>query len=271
MGERIEFSRPASLPGIEVLLGEHTSRRWRWFHETYSLCTVLGGLGRTEWLYRGNVYAADPGEVLLYEAGEVHSNRNVLEDASFRVLFIPPSVVHAAAAELGLQGEQPHWDVMHTPAPALYMSLAGLHQALERAAPGLEVEARFAACVRHLLEGCSEKRAKQARSFRREGLRRTRDFIHANYQRSISLAELSRIAGLSRFHLSRAFAAQYGLPPHAYQIALRVAKARAILSTGERPANLAAHLGFSDQSHFNRHFQRVVGKAPGTYARMILQ
>ena len=271
MGERIEFSRPAILPGVEVLLGEHTSRRWRWFHETYSLCTVLSGLGRTEWRYRGNVYAADPGEVLLYEPGEVHSNRNVLEDASFRVLFVSPDVVRDAAAELGLPGERPHWDVMHTPAPSVYESLAGLHRALESGAQPLEIEARFAACLRHAFEGCSEKRARQAHSFRRDGLRRARDLIHANYQRSISLGELSRVAGLSRFHLSRAFAAQYGLPPHAYQIGLRVAKARAILSTGERPANLAAHLGFSDQSHFNRHFRRVVGKTPGVYARMILQ
>lgn len=271
MEERIEFSRPASLPGVEVLLGEHTSRRWRWFHETYSLCTVLGGRGRTEWLYRGSVHAADPGEVLLYEAGEVHRNCNVLEDASFRVLFVPPAIVHAAAAELGLQGREPHWDVMHTAAPALYTSLAALHQALESDGTALEVEARFAACVRRSLEGCSEKRAKEARRFRRDGLRRVRDFIHANYHRSIRLNELSRLAGLSRFHLSRAFASQYGLPPHAYQVGLRVAKARAILSTGERPADLAAHLGFSDQSHFNRHFHRVVGKTPGVYARMILQ
>ena len=50
-----------------------------------------------------------------------------------------------------------------------------------------------------------------------------------------ALAELAAVAGLSRFELARTFRAQVGLPPHAFQLDLRVARARALLAAGEPP------------------------------------
>ncbi|HET8575888.1 MAG TPA: hypothetical protein VFO18_02225, partial [Methylomirabilota bacterium] len=47
-------------------------------------------------------------------------------------------------------------------------------------------------------------------------------------------------AGLSRFHVLRAFADEVGVPPHAYQIALRVERARILLGAGT-PLAEAAH------------------------------
>jgi AraC-like DNA-binding protein len=72
---------------------------------------------------------------------------------------------------------------------------------------------------------------------------------------------------MSRFHLARGFAREFGLPPHAYQIALRVERARALLARGLRAVDVAAAVGFADQSHFARHFTRAVGVTPGRYAR----
>ena len=66
--------------------------------------------------------------------------------------------------------------------------------------------------------------------------------------------------------MSRAFRAAYGLPPHAYLTNLRVQRARELLDAGLRPAEVAAHVGFTDQAHLTRHFKRVVGVPPGAYA-----
>lgn len=117
--ERLEFSRPTDLPGTEVLLVEHSSRHWRWVHETYSICTVTRGTGSIQWNYRGKVHEATPGEIVLYEPGEVHCNRNILFDATFRVLFIPAQVMEDAAAECGAAG-RPHWKLTHTGHPMLH-------------------------------------------------------------------------------------------------------------------------------------------------------
>lgn len=85
---------------------------------------------------------------------------------------------------------------------------------------------------------------------------------------SISLDELAGVAGLSPFHFARQFKAATGHPPHDYHIRLRVDRAQELLRTRGREWTLAAiatECGFVDQSHFSRHFKRVVGVTPGEY------
>jgi AraC-like DNA-binding protein len=93
---------------------------------------------------------------------------------------------------------------------------------------------------------------------------RARDYLHAHLFEPVTLEELARVSGASRFHLVRMFARAYGLPPHEYQNAVRVAKAQSVLRSGTRLVDVA--VGFADQSHFSRHFKRVWAVTPGRYA-----
>ncbi len=91
--------------------------------------------------------------------------------------------------------------------------------------------------------------------------------MHDNYARNVSLQELADLAELSTFHLSRAFRKAVGVPPHMYQIQVRIARAKTLLARGVSPASVAHAVGFYDQSHFGQHFKRLVGVTPGAYAR----
>ncbi len=84
---------------------------------------------------------------------------------------------------------------------------------------------------------------------------------------NISLTELADTFGLSPFHFSRVFKQATGFPPHEFQLRLRVEKARELLLARPRKtvAEIAATLGFADESHFRRHFRRVVGTTPGRF------
>jgi AraC-like DNA-binding protein len=57
------------------------------------------------------------------------------------------------------------------------------------------------------------------------------------------------------------------MPPHAFQIDLRIGEARRLLAAGEAPAGVAATCGFADQAHFTRTFRRAVGVTPARFAR----
>jgi AraC-like DNA-binding protein len=61
-----------------------------------------------------------------------------------------------------------------------------------------------------------------------------------------------------------------GLAPHAYFEQVRVNRARRLLRAGASIADVAMDLGFSDQSHLNRHFKKLTGITPGTYRRAIM-
>jgi transcriptional regulator GlxA family with amidase domain len=79
--------------------------------------------------------------------------------------------------------------------------------------------------------------------------------------------ELAAAAGVSKYQLIRLFTAVTGVPPHTYQVALRVNLARRLLERGERAIDVACLAGFADQSHLNRHFRRRLGKTPAQYAQ----
>jgi AraC-like DNA-binding protein len=83
---------------------------------------------------------------------------------------------------------------------------------------------------------------------------------------NIDLETLAKRAGLSRFAALRAFKKRYGLPPHAYQLCLRISHSRRMLLEGAPAADVAVRCGFADQSHFTRHFKRFNGVTPMQYA-----
>ncbi|ROL70634.1 helix-turn-helix domain-containing protein [Pseudomonas vranovensis] len=82
---------------------------------------------------------------------------------------------------------------------------------------------------------------------------------------SLSLGELASSAGLGRYQLIRAFRAATGLTPHAWQLNLRINRARQWLRKGQHMADIAYRLGFADQSHFQRVFKAHTGVTPGLY------
>jgi len=100
-------------------------------------------------------------------------------------------------------------------------------------------------------------------------LRPLRDYMRKHLNEAIPTAKLVEKSGLTASHCIRAFGHQFGLPPHAYHIQLRLAAACELLAQGERVANVAYDCGFSDQSHLSRTFREAYGIAPAAWAAMI--
>ena len=78
---------------------------------------------------------------------------------------------------------------------------------------------------------------------------------------------MAAIARLSPNYFACQFNRATGLPPHQYVIARRVERAKQLLQTESdfSLAEVAACAGFSDQSQFSHHFERIVGVKPGQF------
>jgi AraC-like DNA-binding protein len=98
-------------------------------------------------------------------------------------------------------------------------------------------------------------------------VQRAIEMLREHLAETITLDAIAEHAGLDKFHLSRAFRDQVGLPPHAYRTHLRVQRAKQLLAAGVRPSAVALRVGFYDQSQLHRHFRRLVGTTPGEYWR----
>ena len=99
-------------------------------------------------------------------------------------------------------------------------------------------------------------------------LLRVVDYIHANLDASVAMADLATVAGMSPWQFARAFKAETGQSPHQYVLERRVDYARELLAFDDMPlAQVAAASGFASQSHMTDVFRVRLGVSPGRYRR----
>ena len=105
--------------------------------------------------------------------------------------------------------------------------------------------------------------------FAMETLIAVRDYLFAHLDEQVSTTKLSRFSGLTESHLIRAFHREFGLPPHAYHMQLRLAQACEALSSGLSVSTVAYECGFADQSHLSRKFKQAYGLTPAAWAKAV--
>jgi AraC-like DNA-binding protein len=259
--EQVTWLRPKELEGWEYLIVHRSRHLWTIFHETYTLCAQPG---MSTWYYRGRVTVADTPGTMLLEPGETHRTL-AIAPLPFKVALIPRAAVAQAAGELGLP-ESPHLVGTYTEDPRLYQAIWRLGEIVEQgAADPLELRTLQHSVLSLMLEH-SELPTGPIEGV--DGrVSRAAEYLHSHFTQSVSLEQLAAAAGLSQFVLVRSFSRRYGVPPHAFQLNLRITRARELLAKGVPAGLVAAELGFCDQSHFARHFKRIVRVNPGEYAR----
>ena len=107
--------------------------------------------------------------------------------------------------------------------------------------------------------------ARRERESRHHLARQIKDHLDETYMNDVPADELASLFGIDRFRLSRIFADEVGFPPHAYRLLVRVERAKRLLLKGDAAVDVAAAVGFVDQSHLIRHFRRIEGLTPGAF------
>jgi AraC family transcriptional regulator len=92
------------------------------------------------------------------------------------------------------------------------------------------------------------------------------DAVEDRFAEPLSIDELARAAGMSRYHFSRIFRAQIGQSPHQFLVATRVRRAAELLRRGRHSVTEAAFsVGFGDLGRFARAFRKQMGCAPSAF------
>jgi AraC-like DNA-binding protein len=226
-------------------------------HEEFFIALTEHGLCMPA--YRGHRHEIGPGDLIVLNPEEAHAGGPPSGVSwSYRSLYVRPE----------LFGEfVPHFRVDVIRDRDVAARLGRFHQLSER--PGSSVLQRES-----LLAGAlgllAARHAAPSAGLRSPGtepaaVRLSREYLEEHATEQVTLQALSRIAGLSAFHLCRVFATAVGMPPHAYQTQVRVRRARSLLRTGLPISQVAVATGFTDQAHLTRHFKRIVGLTPGRY------
>jgi AraC family transcriptional regulator len=100
-------------------------------------------------------------------------------------------------------------------------------------------------------------------------LRRIRERVEGSLEMGYpSLAELSRLCGISQSHLMRTFKASTGWQIHKYIAEERLKAAKAMLAKDQLGLKeVSARLGFCSPAYFATAFRRMTGMTPTEYRR----
>jgi AraC family transcriptional regulator len=95
------------------------------------------------------------------------------------------------------------------------------------------------------------------------------EYIEVQLGGKITVEKMAALLHISVSHFERIFHATFDIPPYRYVIERRVERAKLLLSTN--PSHtltlqaIAELCGFTNQSHLNRHFTRIVGVSPARF------
>jgi transcriptional regulator GlxA family with amidase domain len=89
------------------------------------------------------------------------------------------------------------------------------------------------------------------------------DYLWENYSEPITVSRAASIVGMSKFRFMRFFKKATGMTFVSYLTDLRLSNAHRLLVETERPiAEVAADVGFADQSYFDRRFRQHYHQTP---------
>lgn len=246
-------------------LARNTEYRWdglkRGNHELLIWQYTLNGMGRVR--HGGREYPVPPGSAFFLMVPEPH------------VYFLPP--------------DSPSWEFLYvTVNGSELVRLAMEFRRRNGVVRSYAAESPALRAAREILAACREKRlagrydasaraysflmtlmAEPAAGASPEGgdfMTRIHDFCRRNLDRPISVDDLARVAGCSRWHFTRRFRELAGEPPHTFILAQKMRLALRLLQTTAAPVKeIAGSCGFEDTSYFCKVFKFHYGITPGGY------
>ncbi|MBX5194862.1 AraC family transcriptional regulator [Rhizobium sp. NZLR10] len=254
----------SALAGVEAVEAETHHSFSRHTHEQFGIGLISAGAQSS--LSGRGVVEAEAGDIITVNPNEVHDGAPIGQRRSWRILYFDPEIVAGLAREIGDGGagrsEIPHPVIRNRAIAARFEVLfravtgGGVADALLRE----QLLLQLVADVMRERGGSDEQPPVPA------SIRAARDLIDDDPLAAVSLTDLSRESGLSRFQVLRGFAKATGLTPHAYLVQARIHLARRLIAQGTPLAEAAFASGFADQSHMTRVFVRKYGLSPGLYA-----
>ena len=262
---------PGATPDVTLMRAHFTEHVFeRHSHAQYAIGVTHSGVQTFH--CRGAAHASTPGDLLLFNPDEAHDGQRGTEEGfGYAILYVEPDTLpHHLQRDAGTRGSAFFRRPLvrdEAGAAALQRAMAAIGQPQESLrGEALTTEVLVQLLLRH---GETPRSAQAPLAPGQQRLLRVRDHIRAHASRDLSVGELAREAGLSRVHLSRAFAQHFGVPPHAYLNAVRLEHAKHLLRSGVPLAQAALDAGFADQSHFNRRFKGSTGLSPGAWLRQM--
>ncbi|MER9870433.1 AraC family transcriptional regulator [Mesorhizobium sp. M0136] len=231
-------------------------------HDTYAIGVTLYGVQRFS--YRGQMHQSLPGQIIILHPDELHDGGAGTEDGlRYRMLYLEPSLMLDCLGGGSLPFVRNAVVTDRDLRATLLSALGPLDQQLD--------DLFVVDFMTQLMQSLARHAGQPAKPVAKTAWRAAnlaRGYLEENVARIVRSDELEAITGLDRYALSRHFRATFSTSPHRFLLMRRLQRARRMIEADEPLAQIAIAAGFSDQSHFNRHFKKAFGVTPGRWSAL---
>lgn len=261
------YWRSPLVPDGEMVTAQYYDQSFspHW-HDAYTVPVIEAGA--EQYRYRGSTFVAETGSLPVINPGEVHTGSRAVETGwRYRVFYLPVDFVQTLADDLAGSAQPMPWFSTEIVRDAdLTERVRSAHRLMETGDDALAAETALLDAVSTLLVRHAGQRPPVARMASDAArVERMKARLVDDLTQPLSLADLARSVGLSTFHAARLFTREVGIAPHAWRNQMRLSRALGALRAGRPATEVAAASGFTDQSHFNRHFKKAFGVSPGRW------
>lgn len=208
------------------------------------------------------------GQIIFTPAGEPLTYAHT-DSVDAIYLSIDAETLHTVSAQLGIGGNirfQEHWALRDMAIERIAREFAHefSHPALGEHlyTEGLTLQL-LVHLLRHYTLDTSAIAPPDSHQPADGRLRAAEDYIRARLYEPITVAEIAQSVHLTPYYFSRLFKQTHGVAPHQYILRERVKAAQQLLRDPKLTVSeIAALVGFSDHSHFVRHYKRLTGTPP---------
>ncbi|TBR38473.1 AraC family transcriptional regulator [Marinomonas agarivorans] len=240
-------------------------------HEEYSFGVTLAG--RQDFFAKGAYHHSNPGNVIVFNPGEVHDGESGIEDSlQYRMLYLHPDQFMPFLNSAGIK-QRVDFQIPDTLSDDRHLRQHILQLTdliADKNSSKLEQECAMYQMAEYIALRYGQSASANTQIHPDHCLLKAQTFIEDNISTDLSLEDISRAANLSKYHFLRLFKQHFNITPHQYILNSRLNRAKADLAAGKSLDDVVFNYGFSDLSHFNRRFKPVFGMTPKQYQLDVL-
>lgn len=268
---RATIFRATRLDNLLVFKARYTSFQFtRHAHEDFALGLMESGV--QQFYCRGRNYEATPGDLITVNAGEMHDGKSGNgQPYTYKIIYLPESLVESLGKKMVTPLGTHAFCHPVTHDWELAQSLRHIFALLEcDHQDPVEVQSEFYTMVAQLLRRHGVAHDTRVHNGKLpSSVIRGMEYIADMAGFPITLKDIARAAGASRFHFLRQFNTTLGITPHKYLVLRRLEIGRESLRKGHSIADAALEACFTDQAHFSRSFKAAFGITPGQYRKAV--
>ncbi|EKO3566611.1 AraC family transcriptional regulator [Vibrio metschnikovii] len=235
------------------------------FQRHYHLDFHIGLItsGQQKFVYRGSQHQVGHGQIVIMPPDELHDGQSLFDSGyQVRVLSITPEWFSEHVA-LSSSHAMINFNRVIVDDQSIFQQLAQLHQRL--LLPNLsqlEQDCLPYEGLANLIHRYSITKEKVAIPLGVQTIATLKEFLIANIDQPVQLAQLAQLCQLSPTQFQRHFKAQMGMTPYAWFTRLRLEQGMKLIKSGLAGTEVAHRVGFYDQAHFTKAFKWTYGVTP---------